>query len=144
MSRLEDIAARDGWRCWLCDEPVDPTMSVNDDRGPSIDSRTPKPRPGETERLAHRGCNTRKGAVTAVVPWPEHLFVSDTAVIITSVDRLQRKGGREIMARCPSAADATDAASWLQDRLVRLVPDASFTTRIEAAGGQHMVVLQRS
>ena len=38
VSRLEEIAERDGWRCWLCDEPVDPAMSVNDARGPSMDS----------------------------------------------------------------------------------------------------------
>jgi hypothetical protein len=42
MSRLDDIGDRDGWRCWLCDEPVDPRMSVNDPRGPSIDSRITK------------------------------------------------------------------------------------------------------
>ena len=40
MSRLDDIGAADGWRCWLCDEAVDPTMSVNDGHGPSIDSLT--------------------------------------------------------------------------------------------------------
>ena len=32
MSRLDDIGEADGWRCWLCDEPVDPDMSVNDPR----------------------------------------------------------------------------------------------------------------
>src|SRR3546814_17913903 len=35
-SRLDEIGEQDGWRCWLCDEPVDPEMSVNDARGPSI------------------------------------------------------------------------------------------------------------
>ena len=142
MSRLEDVGERDGWRCWLCDDEVDPHMSVNDDRGPSIDSRTPKPKPGVPERLAHRGCNTRKGAVTAVVTWPERLFVVDPAVIITSVERLQRKGGREIMARCPTKGDADDAATWLADRLTRLVPDRTFETIVEPGGGQFMVVLR--
>ena len=23
MSRLDEIGDRDGWRCWICDEPVD-------------------------------------------------------------------------------------------------------------------------
>lgn len=144
MSRLEDVGERDGWRCWLCDDVVDPSMSVNDDRGPSIDSRTPKPKPGVPERLAHRGCNTRKGAVTAVVPWPEHLFVSDPAVILTSVERLQRKGGREIMARCVTKSDAADASTWLADRLTRLAPDTTFTTEVDPGGGQFMVVLRTS
>lgn len=142
MSRLEDVGERDGWRCWLCDEAVDPAMSVNDDRGPSIDSRSPKPKPGVPERLAHRGCNTRKGAVTAVVPWPEDLFVSDPAVILTSVERLQRKGGREIMARCVTKSDAGAASSWLADRLTRLAPDTPFTTEVDPGGGQFMVVLR--
>jgi hypothetical protein len=145
MSRLDEVGERDGWRCWLCDEPVDPSMSVNDDRGPSIDSRTPKPnaKGAPPERLAHRGCNTRKGAVTPVVDWPDHLFVVDPAVIVTSVERLQRKGGREIMARCPNRADAAEAAAWLGDRLTRLVPDATFECAVESGGGQFMVVVKR-
>ena len=53
--RLDEIGEIDGWRCWLCDEPVDPTMSVNDPRGPSIDSRT-------TERKAKaKGTGKGKG-----------------------------------------------------------------------------------
>ena len=40
MARVSEIGEQDGWRCWLCDQPVDPDMSVNDPRGPSIDSRT--------------------------------------------------------------------------------------------------------
>ena len=35
MGKMDVVAERDGWRCWLCDEPVDPEMSVNDPRGPS-------------------------------------------------------------------------------------------------------------
>jgi len=42
MSRLDEVGERDRWRCWLCDDPVDPDMSVNDARGPSIDSITTK------------------------------------------------------------------------------------------------------
>ena len=147
MSRLEDIGERDGWRCWLCDEAVDPRMSVNDARGPSLDSRLTKAKskgltPGSTERLAHRGCNTKKGAVTAVVPWPSNLFVVDPAPIITTVERLQRKGGREIMARCPTRADAHDAATWLAGRIARLAPDLDASTEVEAGGGQFLLVLR--
>ena len=106
MSRLEDVGERDGWRCWLCDEPVDPAMSVNDPRGPSVDAVTTKAKSkgkggAPVERLAHRACNTRKGAVAPVVPWPDHLFVVDPAPIVATVERLQRKGGRDVVARCP-------------------------------------------
>ena len=147
MSLLDDVAERDGWRCWVCDEPVDPTMSVNDDRGPSIDTRSAKPKgKGSTdpvqERLAHRGCNTKKGAVAAVIAWPAHLFVVDPAPIIASVERLSRKGGREVMARCPTAADADEAATWLVDRISRLRPDVRVTTEVERGGGQFLLILR--
>lgn len=149
MSRLDEIGTAEGWRCWLCDEPVDPEMSVNDDRGPSIDSMTSKSKAKSkgaeaifgAERLAHRGCNTKKGAVAPIVEWPRELFVSDPAVIITSVERLARKRGSEAMGRCPTEADAVAAAEWLVDRLSRLAPGLNVESRIQAGGGQYLVVL---
>lgn len=156
--RLEEIGEIDQWRCWLCDEPVDPTMSVNDPRGPSVDSRTTERRARAKgtakgtskgkgkgtgqERLAHRACNTGKGAVEAVIAWPDHLFVADAAVIIPMVDRLQRKGGREVVARCPDRADADAAAAWLVDRVSRLEPELDVSSEIEAGGGQYLVILR--
>lgn len=147
MSRLDEIGDRDGWRCWVCDEPVDVAMSVNDDRGPSIDSRSAKPKGKNStdpvqERLAHRGCNTKKGAIAAVIAWPSHLFVVDPAPILASVERLSRKGGREVMARCPTAADGDEAATWLLDRISRLRPDLRFRTEVERGGGQFLLILR--
>jgi hypothetical protein len=148
VSRLDEVGGIDGWRCWLCDEPVDPEMSVNDARGPSIDGRTSKAKSkggrsgAALERLAHRACNTRKGAIAAIVPWPSRLFVVDPAPIINSVERLARKGGREIMARCPTAVDGEEAAAWLLDRLSRLCPDLPVTTEVESGGGQFLLVLR--
>ncbi|QXC63376.1 hypothetical protein KSP35_11625 [Aquihabitans sp. G128] len=150
MSRLEDVGDADGWRCWLCDEPVDPDMSVNDPRGPSIDTvltkakAKAKAKKGDDgqERLAHRGCNTGKGATAPVVPWPDHLFVVDPAPILAAVERLERKRGREAMARCPSEADAAEAAAWLVDRISRLRPALEVTAEVEAGGGQHVVLLR--
>jgi hypothetical protein len=147
MARMDDVGEKDGWRCWLCDEPVDPAMSVNDARGPSIDAvitkakaKAKKSGPAD-ERLAHRGCNTKKGAITPVVPWPGHLFVADPAPIIPTIERLQRKGGREVVARCPNREDADDAAEWLLDRLSRLAPGLEVATSVEPGGGQFMLVL---
>ncbi len=150
MSRLDDVGATDGWRCWLCDEPVDPEMSVNDDRGPSIDSCTTnakskaksKSSGAVQERLAHRACNTRKGAIAPVVAWPDRLFVFDPAPIVASVDRLGNKRGRELMARCPTQADAQDAATWLVDRISRFRPELAVTTEIQAGGGQYLLILK--
>lgn len=147
MGALDIIGDRDGWRCWLCDEPVDPDMSVNDARGPSIDQRTTKAKAKKKaapvlERLAHRGCNTGKGATAPVVPWPDELFVVDPAPIIACVERLDRKGGREIMARCPTEDDAIAASAWLADRVSRLEPGLDARTEVETGGGQYLVVLR--
>ena len=148
MSGLDEVGDRDGWRCWICDERVDPRTSVNDPRGPSIDSyftagksgKSGRPR-GGVERLAHRACNTKKGAVTPVIRWPDRLLVADPAVLLTTVDRLERKGGREIVGRCPSRPDADDAAAWLTDRLSRLAPGLQVASKVEAGGGQYLVAL---
>ena len=145
MSTLNEVGARAAWRCWLCDEPVDPDAAVNADRGPSVDSgMSPKGKKAAagTERLAHRACNTRKGSVKAVVAWSPDLFVVEPAPIVATVDRLTRKGGREVVARCPSRADAENAGSWLLDRLSRYAPELAVTTQVEAGGGQFLLVLR--
>ncbi|GAB2935716.1 hypothetical protein GCM10027047_35460 [Rhodococcus aerolatus] len=145
MSTLTEVGEREGWRCWLCDEPVDPSMSVNDARGPSMDSiAAPKGKKAAKgqERLAHRACNTRKGAVTPVVPWPAELFVVDPAPIVGVAERLGRRGGREVVARCPTREDAEQAGAWLVDRLSRLAPDLRVSTQVDPGGGQFLLVLR--
>ena len=145
MSDLNEVGERDGWRCWLCDESVDPDGSVNADRGPSVDSAgVQKGKKGGAgiERLAHRSCNTKKGKVAPVVPWSPDLFVVDPAPIVATVDRLTRKGGQEVVARCPTKDDADQAAAWLLDRLTRFAPDLAVTTKVEPGGGQFLLVLR--
>lgn len=144
MSQLEDVGAHDGWRCWVCDEPVDSSASVNDQRGPSVDSRTSKRASRDfagAERLAHRGCNTKKGAVAAVIPWPAYLNVFDPAPLISVADRLDRKGGREVVARCTTRPDAQRAADWLADRFSRLAPGLPVDATVDPGGGQFLVAL---
>lgn len=154
LMRLDEVGDRDGWRCWLCDEAVDPDMSVNDPRGPSMDSRTTERKAKAKgkgagkgagtgqERLAHRSCNTGKGSTKPVIEWPAHLFVADPAVILTTVDRLQRKGGREIVGRCLEQADARAAAEWIVDRISRLEPGLTVSADVDSGGGQFLVVLE--
>jgi hypothetical protein len=142
MSNLNEVGARDGWRCWLCDNPVDPDASVNSDLGPSVDSfAAAKAKKGSavTERLAHRQCNTMKGKRAPVVPWDPSLLIAEPAPIYESVERLARKGGREVVGRCPSAEDAKLAQEWLADRLTRLAPDADFTVQVTEGGGQYLL-----
>ncbi|GAA1653775.1 hypothetical protein [Actinoplanes couchii] len=141
MSLLDDVGERDGWRCWVCDEKVDPDASVNDDRGPSVDARTADRKAKITERLAHRACNSRKGAVKVVIAWPDRLNVIEPAPLITVAERLDRKGGRELVARCPRKNDAQDAADWLVDRFSRLVPGLPVDATVEPGGGQFLVAL---
>jgi hypothetical protein len=163
VTSIDEIGETDGWRCWLCDEPVDPDGSVHDDRGPSIDRRitdrkakskkkannkkAKNKNDGATaelgrERLAHRSCNTGKGGIDAVIPWADDLFVVDPAPIIPTMERLATKGGREAMARCPSAVDADAAATWLIDRVSRLFPDLELEATVEAGGGQYVLVVR--
>jgi hypothetical protein len=149
MSQLEDVGAQDGWRCWVCDEPVDPATSVNDPRGPSVDSRTANPRSAKRavgdfaggERLAHCGCNTRKGAVTPVIPWPANVIIFDPAPLVAVAERLDRKGGREVVVRCADRRDAEQTADWLVDRFSRLAPALVVTASVDPGGGQFLVAL---
>jgi hypothetical protein len=146
VSTIDEIGEIDGWRCWLCDEPVDRDMARHDPRSASIDTRVTKKKAKKKsvnlgERLAHRDCNTGKGNNDPVVAWADHLFVVDPAVIIPSVERLANKGGREAMARCPTHEDAAVAGEWLVDRVSRLEPGLELQSRVEPGGGQFLVVL---
>jgi len=143
VTTFHEVGERDGWLCWLCDEPVDPDASVNADRGPSVDGGTAiKGKKAGAERLAHRACNTKKGAVKPLVPWSPELFVIDPAPLVATVDRLGRKGGREVVARCPGREDADAASTWLLDRLSRVAPNLPLATSVEAGGGQYLLVLR--
>lgn len=146
MSNLDEIGDRDGWRCWVCDLPVEKVAAANDEQGPSIDRCDVFIRPSgkkkaglADERLAHRQCNTKKGAIKLVIAWPDHLILFDPAPIVQSTERLIAKGGRELVARCASQADANEASRWIEDRLTRLVPGIAFTTRIDQGGGQFLL-----
>ena len=144
MSDLHEVGDRDNWICWLCDTPVDPDASVNSDRGPSVDSYSvakSKKNVVTVERLAHRDCNTMKGKKAPVVAWSPDLLVLDPSPIVATVDRLERKGGREVIARCPSQEDAEQASEWLLDRLSRYAPDLAVSTQITSGGGQYMLFL---
>ena len=144
MSDLNQIGEKDNWRCWLCDEPVDPDGSVNSDQGPSADSyAASKAKKGATtiERLAHRSCNTMRGKIAPVIPWSKELFVFDPAPIFESVERLAKKGGREAVGRCATNDDAEQASTWLLDRLSRLAPTTKFFTEITPGAGQFLLKL---
>jgi len=144
MSDLNTVGERDNWTCWLCDKPVDPDASVNSDLGPSVDNYSPpKAKKGASvERLAHRACNTMKGKIAPVVPWPDHLVAGDPSPIFEVVERLVRKGGREIVANFSDRADADAAGEWLLQRVERLAPGETFSIQVNPGGGQFMLALK--
>jgi hypothetical protein len=145
VSDLNAVGEQDNWICWLCDKPVDPDASVNSDLGPSVDSfAATRVKKGAVaiERLAHRQCNTQKGKIPPVVPWSKEVFVVDPSPIFETVERLRRKGGREIIARCPGESEAQEASEWLLSRLERLVPELDLSTEIKSGGGQYMITLK--
>jgi hypothetical protein len=120
---------------------------VNSDLGPSVDSfAATRVKKGSVavERIAHRQCNTMKGKVSPVVPWSKDIFVVDPAPIFETVERLRKKGGRDIIARCPGEQEANEAATWLLDRLSRLAPELSFETQVSSGGGQYVLALKIS
>jgi len=145
MSDLNAVGEQDNWICWLCDKPVDPETSVNSDLGPSVDSfAATRVKKGAVaiERLAHRQCNTQKGKIAPVVPWSKEVFVVDPSPIFETVERLRKKGGREIIARCPGEREAQEASEWLSSRLERLVPELELSPEIKSGGGQYMLTLK--
>jgi hypothetical protein len=79
--------------------------------------------------------------VKATNAWPT-ATATPRRVIVASVERLSRKGGREVVARCPTQTDADEAAAWLVDRVSRLQPGLSLTAEVEPGGGQFLLVLR--
>lgn len=64
------IYDRDGWVCQLCGEPVDPAVDPRTRWGATLDHITPRSLGGSHDssnlRLAHRRCNSVRGARTEV------------------------------------------------------------------------------
>jgi hypothetical protein len=69
-------------------------------------------------------------------------LVVDPSPIFETVERLRKKGGREIIARCPDQQDAEAASEWLLDRISRLAPELNLSTQITAGGGQVVLALK--
>jgi len=69
---LQDVASLSLGLCGICGDVVDMSLHGWDQRGPTIDHIVPLSRGGThtlgNVQLAHRACNTRKGAKTEITP----------------------------------------------------------------------------
>lgn len=125
MSRIADLAERDGWVCWLCDGPIDPEASPGTPGSATVDHVVPRSRGGRTEpenlRLAHRRCNGARGNSLPELEWPAQLSLIDAAPLWQSLARILKRRAPEIIAVAPTVELGKDAAAWATDRLERFV-----------------------
>lgn len=138
MSRLDRIGERDGWICWLCEQPIDPEAPSRSPAAPTVDHVVPRSRGGASTpdnlRLAHRRCNAARGNHLPELEWPAELMIVDAAPLWQSLARLGRRGGSELVALCPTAELACEAGDWAQRRAERFL-GGDWSVDVSDAGG---------
>lgn len=125
MGRIEELAARDGWVCWLCEGEIDPDAIRGHPAAATVDHVVPKSRGGRTEpanlRLAHRRCNAQRGNDLPELEWPERFMLTDPTSLWQSLARILRRRSPEIIAVAPTVELATEAGDWARARAERFV-----------------------
>lgn len=136
-SRLERLAARDGWVCWLCEGPIDPGAPSRSPGAPTADHVVPRSRGGTSDlanlRLAHRRCNGDRANDLPELQWPERFAVIDGAPVWQALARIVRKGRPEVVALVPTRELADDAAAWVTRRAERFL-GGDWWADVEPAG----------
>lgn len=127
--RAEELAARDGWVCWLCELPVDPDAPAGTPGAPTVDHVVPRSRGGTSDpsnlRLAHRRCNGARGRHLPELAWPAELEVIDGVPLWTALARLVRRPGTsELVAVVGTHQRGEDAAGWAVRRAERFLGGA--------------------
>jgi hypothetical protein len=147
MASLAAIAERDGWRCWLCDEPVPAAARPGDPNAPTLDHVLPRSKGGRREpgnlRLAHRRCNHRRHSQAPQLAWPARFGRIDGPELWQSLRRLHRRGGREVVALLPSEELAEEAARWVEGRAAALF-GGGWSAAVELLGSVPAVRLARA
>jgi hypothetical protein len=122
--RVDELAARDGWVCWLCEGAIDPTLPANLAGGATVDHVVPRSRGGSNDlanlRLAHRRCNGRRGSHLPELDWPGHLGALDATPLWVAAARVVKRGA-EVVAVLPTRALAEEAGGWACARLDRFL-----------------------
>jgi HNH endonuclease len=107
------LAEEHGWMCWVCEEPIDPTLNYPDLLSVSVDHVIPLARRGtnrwENLRPAHLICNSQRGdrltlhELAPPVPVPEDVHRKKrharfTIVVSPNGTRNRYRNGRWFMA----------------------------------------------
>ena len=117
MATLSEIGDSDGWRCWVCDEPVPRDAKPNDPNQPVADQIEPAAKGTKGRgrvRIAHKRCNDLRKGRPPTIPWPERFCVADAPELLQSLQRLEKRKppGGEVVAMCADADLAVAAAAW--------------------------------
>ena len=112
------LADRDGPRCWLCGNDVDPVAPRGSTWAGRVDHVVPRAGGGAHDaadlRLAHRSCNSRRGSRLPELDWPEEVPVVDHAPVWAVVRRaLRRPGEWEVVGVVVGVQAADQAERWL-------------------------------
>lgn len=146
--RLERIAARDGWSCWLCGGDIDPAAAESSPWRATADHLVPRSRGGSSDlanlRLAHRRCNNRRGSHLPELEWPGDWPMLSAAHVWTSLARLApRPGTSEVVALAPLPDLAEQAAAWVIEAAEGLVPGGWEAWTVADPAGPVAVWLRR-
>jgi hypothetical protein len=124
MARVDDLASRDGWVCWICEGAIDPALPSSLAGGATIDHVVPRSRGGGNDganlRLAHRRCNGRRGSHLPELDWPSHFGALDATPLWLAAARVVKRGA-EVVAVLPTRALAEEAGAWACVRLRRFL-----------------------
>lgn len=137
MKRVDELAARDGWLCWLCEGEIAPDAPPGSPASATVDHVVPKSRGGRTElanlRLAHRRCNTVRGNDLPELEWPARFMTIDAAPLWQSLARILRRRRPEIIAIAPTRELGEAAGAWARERVERFV-GGEWTIELEGVG----------
>lgn len=91
MAKLRVLVTRaHGWRCWLCQRPISPTLPGTDPMGLSLDHVLPRSRGGSDDvanlRPAHLSCNQGRRNRLASTVRRGHLRVTESNADWFAVD----------------------------------------------------------
>lgn len=142
--KLAQLAERDEWICWVCENEVDPNTSVGSASSGSIDHVIPKSLGGDSSpgnlRLAHRKCNSGRGDKLPELAWPHADDLVDSAPLWPALLRMQKKKGTETVAFFATEESADKAASWVVMKATQLTGE-SWTVEVEQTVNSYAVKL---